>query len=154
MALRASGLQLSSYLLAGETGYFHSPAARAVAWVVGIFLVLGTAWGASVVSDSIKRKKRAREAAEAKRRRTVFDEICSAQQLTPQEKRQLLDGAAILELQSPSLLFVDSGLLRKLASSDREDAGEFQNLALRLFPSGTNPAEIESTEPVGISATA
>ena len=130
-------------ILAANVGFFESPTARAVAWVIGLLVVLGAAWGASVVSGAIRRKERAKQSAKQPKPKDVFDEICAAQGLSPEEKRQLLGGATILNLLSPALLFVDSGLLNQLAASDREDAGEFRKLADKLFPTEAGPSEAD-----------
>ncbi|NQV28392.1 MAG: hypothetical protein HQ518_28910 [Rhodopirellula sp.] len=134
MTLLASIFLLSTSLLAAEFELLRSPAARGVAWVVGLVSVVGAAWLASIVAGSIKRRTRAKQISTSKQSANVFDEICDAQGLIREEKRQLLDAATLLELPAPALLFIDSGLLNKLATSGRDDAGEFKKLADRLFP--------------------
>lgn len=139
----ATTLLSSDFLLAAKDGFLESQSARTVAWVLGLLVVMGTAWGASAISGSIRRKERAKQASKKSKPKDVFDEICSAHGLSPEEKRQLLGGAAVLNLVSPALLFVDSGLLNQLATSDREDAGAFRKLADRLFPPDTVPSEAD-----------
>ena len=146
IATSATSLLYSDFLLAAKPGLLDSPSARIVAWVVGLLVVGGADWGAAIVSGAMRRKERAKAASTAKKPKDVFDEICIAQGLSPEEKRQLLGGAAILNLTSPSLLFVDSGLLNKLATSDRSDAGEFRKLADRLFPPESIPSEADLAE--------
>ncbi|MFT5095538.1 MAG: hypothetical protein ACI93T_004385 [Porticoccaceae bacterium] len=139
-------LLFSTSLLAAKTGFLESPSPRVGAWVVGLIVVLGAAWGAAIVSGAMRRKERAKQSKTSKKPKDVFDEICQAQGLTPADKHQLLGGATILNLPSPALLFVDSGLLNKLAPSDRDDAGEFRKLADRLFPPDSAPSESDLAE--------
>lgn len=131
------------FILAANVGFLESPTTRVVAWVIGLLVVLGAAWGAAIVSGSKRRKKQAKQSAKQPESKDVFDEICAAQGLLPEEKRQLLGAATTLELASPALLFVDSGLLNQLSASDRKDAGEFRKLAGKLFPAATGPSEEE-----------
>jgi len=158
MALLASTLALVSSLLANsllaaEASFLGSPTARVVAWIIGLFVVLGIAWGASIFFGSRKIKKRDKKVSAAKNSESVFDEICTAQGLSLNEKRRLLDGAATLKLDSPAFLFVDSGLLNELAASESEDASEFRKLADRLFPSNSVPDEAEPVETSAATAT-
>lgn len=139
-------LLLSDSLLAAKTGFLESPSARIGTWVVGLIVVLGAAWGAAIITGAMRRKERAKQIKVSKKPKDVFDEICQAQGLTQEDKRQLLGGATILNLPSPALLFIDSGLLNKLATSDRDDAGEFRKLADRLFPPESNPTESDLAE--------
>ncbi|MBL6704791.1 MAG: hypothetical protein ISQ06_01670 [Planctomycetaceae bacterium] len=139
-------LHFSNQLFAAETALLQSSSARTVAWILGLLIVLGTAWGASVISGSMRNKKRSQQAKRQAKPADVFDEICQAQGLSDEEKRQLRDGAAILNLLAPALLFVDSSLLNKLATSDRDDAGEFRKLADRLFPPEASPSESDLAE--------
>jgi hypothetical protein len=143
----ATSLLYSDFLLAAKPGFLESPSARIVAWIVGLLVVMGAAWGVTIVSGSMRRKEQAKAASLARKPKDVFDEICIAQGLSPEEKRQLLSGATILNLTSPSLLFVDSGLLTQLATSDRDDAGEFRKLTDRLFPPDSMPSESDLGEP-------
>ena len=128
-------------ILAANVGFFESPTIRVAAWVIGLLVVLGTAWGASIISGRMRRKERAKQSVRPPKPKDVFDEICAAQGLSPEDKRQLLGGATILNLPSPALLFIDSGLLNQLADSDREDAGEFRKLAAKLFPAEAGPSD-------------
>ncbi|MDA0807578.1 MAG: hypothetical protein O3B68_06250 [Planctomycetota bacterium] len=139
-------LHFSNQLFAAETALLQSSSARTVAWILGLLIVLGTAWGASVISGSMRNKERAQQAKRQTKPADVFDEICQAQGLSAEEKRQLRDGAAILNLLAPALLFVDSSLLNKLATSDRDDAAEFRKLADRLFPPEASPSESDLAE--------
>lgn len=139
----ATSFLSSDFLLAANDGFLQSQSTRTVAWVIGLLVVMGTAWGAAAIAGSIRRKKRAEQSSKKSKPKGVFDEICSAHQLLPEEKRQLLRGAAVLDLVSPALLFVDSGLLNQLTTSDREDAGEFRKLADRLFPPDAIPSETD-----------
>ncbi len=136
----------SDFLLAAQDSLLESQFARTLAWVLGLLVVLGTAWGASVISGSMRRKERENQSTKTPRTKDVFDEICTAQGLSDEEKYQLRGGAAVLNLMSPALLFVDSGLLNQLATSDREDAGEFRKLADRLFPPDAFPSEADLAE--------
>jgi hypothetical protein len=142
----ATTLLSSDFLLAGNDGLLESQFVRIVAWILGLLVVLGTAWGASAISGSICRNERAKPSAEPPRSEDVFDEICTALGLPLNEKRQLLDGASVLNLTSPALLFVDSGLLNQLAAADNEDSGEFRKLADRLFPPDAIPSEADLAE--------
>lgn len=139
-------LLLSNSLLAAKTGFLESPSARIGAWIVGLIVVLGAAWGAAIIAGAIRRKERAKQSKSSKKPKDVFDEICQAHGLSLQEKRQLRGAATILDLASPALLFVDSGLLSKLASSDHDDADAFRQLADRLFPPDTHPTESDLAE--------
>jgi hypothetical protein len=139
-------LLLLDSLLAARTGFLGSPSARIGAWMVGLIVVLGAAWGASIISGAMRRKQRAKQSTSSKKCKDVFDEICQAHGLSSEEKRQLRGAATILDLLSPALLFVDSGLLNKLATSDRDDAGEFRKLANRLFPPNDIPSESDLAE--------
>lgn len=139
-------LLLSDSLLAARTGFLESPSARIGAWVVGLIVVLATAWGAAIISGAMRRKEQAKQSKSSNQPKDVFGEICQAHGLTQEDKRQLLGGATILNLPSPALLFVDSGLLHKLATSDRDDAGEFRKLADRLFPPEANPTDSDLAE--------
>lgn len=78
-----------------------------------------------------------------KPKRSVFDDLCTAQGLSDQEKQQLQDGAATLELKNPALLFVDATLLEKLASSGTENAVDFLELADRLFLDDNESTDLE-----------
>ena len=136
MALIASTFVLSGALLAAGPDFLQSPAARMASWAVGMLFVLGIAWGAYMLADSIKRKKRVQKKASIKKKPgNVFDEICTAHGLAGDQKRHLLAGATELKLESPALLFVDPALLNALATSGHNDADEFRQLADRLFPS-------------------
>ncbi|MFT5326817.1 MAG: hypothetical protein ACI8P0_004700 [Planctomycetaceae bacterium] len=137
-----TSLLYSDFLLAARSGLLDSPSARIVAWIVGLLVVIGAAWGAAIVSGAMRRKA----ARTAKKPKNVFDEICMAQGLSPKEKRQASRAAAILKLSSPSLLFVDSGLLTQLATSDRDDAADFRKLSDRLFPPDSIPSESDLAE--------
>lgn len=140
---------LAGPFLAVEFEFLRSPSVRIVAWVIGLVLVLTVAWGASVICDKVKRHKRSRRDSAGRKPQSVFDEICDAQGLSEDQKQRLLAGAEILELHSPSLLFIDSGLLNRLASSDDESAAEFEELAARLFPSGHAPVESDLIQTAG-----
>jgi hypothetical protein len=142
----ATTLLYSDLLLAAKDSLLESQSARTGAWILGLLVVLGTAWGASLISGSTRRKERAKQSTKTPKSKDVFDEICTAHGLSVEEKHQLRDGAAILNLVSPASLFVDSGLLNQLASSDREDAEEFRKLADRLFPRDANPSEADLAE--------
>tara|TARA_R110002072_G_scaffold173600_2_gene328435 strand:- start:233689 stop:234150 length:462 start_codon:yes stop_codon:yes gene_type:complete len=139
-------LHFSNLPFAAETAFLQSSSARTVAWILGLLVVLGTAWAASSIAESVRRNERKKQQNGPAKTRDVFEEICQAQDLSVDEKKQLLAGAAILNLLSPALLFVDSSLLSKLAASDRDDAAEFRNLADRLFPPETSPSESDLAE--------
>jgi hypothetical protein len=150
MTTPATSLLDLDFLLAAEPGLLDSSPARIAAWIVGLLVVIGAAWWAAIASGAMRRKERAIAASKspgkAKKPKDVFGEICTAQGLSPEEERQLLGGAAILKLASPSLLFVDSGLLNKLVTSGRDDAGEFRKLADRLFPPELASSEADLAE--------
>ena len=153
MALLASTFVLSDALLAAGLDFLQSPKARMVTWAVGIFLVLGIAWGAYMLADSVNRKKCVQKTTPTKKKKPgdVFDEICTAHGLASDQKRHLLAGAAELNLDSPALLFVDPALLHNLAASEHKDASEFRQLADRLFPlesesTASGDAESEQAE--------
>ena len=139
-------LHFSKLAFAAEPAFLGSSKARIVAWILGLIVVVGTAWGASIVSGSMRRKERAMQRKGATKTSNVFDEICQAQRLSADEKRQLLGGAAILNLHSPALIFIDSCLLNKLATSDRDDAAEFRKLSDRLFPADASPSDSDLAE--------
>ena len=161
MALLASTFVLSDALLAAGLDFLQSPKARMVTWAVGIFLVLGIAWGAYMLADSVNRKKCVQKTTPTKKKKPgdVFDEICTAHGLASDQKRHLLAGAAELKLDSPALLFVDSALLHNLAASEHKDASEFRQLADRLFPlesesTASGDAESEQAELSAATTTA
>lgn len=139
-------LHFSKLAFAAEPAFLGSSKARIVAWTLGLLVVLGTAWGASAISESMRRKERARRKKAAANTKDVFEEICLAQELSVAEKRQLLGGAAILNLHSPALLFIDSSLLSKLAKSDCDDSAAFRKLSDRLFPANARPSKSDLTE--------
>ncbi len=139
-------LLLSDSLLAAKTGFLESPSARVGAWVVGIIVVLIAAWGASMIAGAMRRKERAKQSKSSRKPKDVFDEICQAHGLSLQEKRLLRGAATTLDLPSPALLFIDSGLLSKLASSDHDDADAFRKLADRLLPPEANPTDSDLAE--------
>ena len=56
-----SAVLSSDFLLAAKDGFLQSQSARTVAWVLGLLVVMGTAWGASAISGSIRRKERAKQ---------------------------------------------------------------------------------------------
>lgn len=134
---------LAGSLVAAEMRFLQSPALRIVAWIIGLTVVLTAAWGASIVCDRAKRWKRNQVSNAAKKPKSVFDEICAAQGLSVSEQQQLLAGAEILKLHSPSLLFIDSGLLNKLAMSDSDTADDYRRLANRLFSPDGDPVETD-----------
>lgn len=150
MTTSATSLLYSDFLLAAKPSLLDSSPARIAAWIVGLLVVIGAAWGAAIYFGAMRRKERALAASKspgkAKKPKDVFGEICMAQGLSPEEERQLLEGAAILKPSSPSLLFVDSGLLNKLATSGRDDAGDFRKLADRLFPPESAPSAVDLAE--------
>jgi hypothetical protein len=139
----ATAFLSSDFLLAAKDDLLQSGWTRKVAWILGLIVVMGTAWGASSIAGSIRRKGRIRQPSKTPEPKDVFDEICSAHGFSPEEKRQLLDGAVFLNLESPAMLFVDPGLLNQLANSERVDAGEFQMLADRLFPPDVIPPKAD-----------
>ena len=126
-------LHFSNLPFAAETAFLQSSSARTVAWILGLLVVLGTAWAASSIAESVRRNERKKQQNGPAKTRDVFEEICQAQDLSVDEKKQLL-------------AFVDSSLLSKLAASDRDDAAEFRNLADRLFPPETSPSESDLAE--------
>ena len=134
------------FLLAAKNGLLQSEWGRTVAWILGLIVVMGTAWGASSIAGSIRRKGRARQPSKIPEPKDVFEEICAAHELPPEEIRQLLAGAVSLNLKSPALLFVDSGLLNQLATSERGNAGEFRMLADRLFPPDVVPSKADRAD--------
>lgn len=140
---------LAGSLLAFEMRFLQSPALHIVAWTIGLALVLAAAWGAYIGCD---RAKRNRVRSAANNTETVFDEICAAQGLSASEKQKLLAGAELLKLQSPSLLFIDSGLLNRLAVSDTDSADEYGRLANRLFSSEGDAVATDLIESPVISA--
>lgn len=154
MALPVIAPLLAESLLAFEMRLLPSSTSRIVAWSIGLAIVLTAAWGASIACDRAKRWKRNRVRRAAKQSQTVFDEICAAQGLSASEKQQLLAGAELLKLQSPSLLFIDSGLLNRLAVSDTDSAEEYRRLANRFFSSEDDTVDanlIDSPEvPAGV----
>lgn len=139
----ATAFLSGDFLLAAKDGLLQSQWALTIAGVLGLLVVIGTAWEASAIAGSMRRKGRARQPAKTPKPKDVFDEICSAHGLSPEEKRQLLDGAVFLNLESPAMLFVDAGLLNQLANSERVDAGEFRMLADRLFPPDVVPPKAD-----------
>ena len=139
----ATAILTCDVLLAAKDGLLQSEWGRTVAWILGLIVVMGTAWGASAIAGSIRRKGRARQPSKTPEPKDVFEEICDAHGLSPEEKRQLLDGAFFLNLESSAMLFVDPGLLNQLANSERVDAGEFQMLADRLFPPDVIPPKAD-----------
>ncbi|MDA0282920.1 MAG: hypothetical protein O3B13_10450 [Planctomycetota bacterium] len=124
----------SHSLLATGLDAFQSPATRMMAWMVGLLIVAGVIWGIAALADLRQRPHKVQlKPILAKQLGSVFEEICDAQGLSAKQQQILREGAAALNLKTPALLFVDSSLLGTLASSDREDAGEFLKLAGLLF---------------------
>lgn len=136
---------IADSLFAAEPGLLGSPAVKVIAWIVGLLAVLGIAWGASTAIDAISNRQRRNKASQPSAG-NVFDDLCIAQNISDDTKRLLHEGAAELQLDSPATLFVDSGLLKKLAASDREDASDFGELVEQLFPSATKPTDVEQSE--------
>ena len=133
-------------LLAAKDGLLQSEWGRTVAWILGLIVVMGTAWGASTIAGSIRSKGRARQPSKTPEPKDVFEEICDAHGLSLEEKSQLLAGTVSLNLESPALLFVDSGLLNQLATSERGNAGGFRMLADPLFPPDVVPSKADRAD--------
>ncbi|MDX1970144.1 MAG: hypothetical protein SFV23_23420 [Planctomycetaceae bacterium] len=58
---------------------------------------------------------------QATEHRTLFDQLCDAQELSAADRERLQSHARRLQLADPSLLFIDPRILESLAASDPRD---------------------------------
>jgi len=64
---------------------------------------------------------------------SVFDQLCAIHELSPGDRRLLVQAASECQLDRIERLFVERGLLERLARGESEQAGAFEGLSQKLF---------------------